>query len=324
MRIKNFFVIMALVLAALTSFAKGGGKLVIIVDTGSWFPVEGCKFTVYPSDSGKPICTMFTDGNGKATSKKLPDGDYVVVNTQMTMGYENLGSDYFTIEGGDVLYNLRAVASSNCSYANGPDEGTVKVSISGTLEKAVLQAIEAFPHIAIADNLVQGQYFSYACPMVCAKNGNSANAGKAFKQYGFKAKLTLSGQLSFSMMPSDCIDAFAFGYYVDNALQLYRPDDFKATCQGKLNISDESRTFSLGNNGQFWLETFWGSQNFLFGGQSIALNDKWKGSGTGTFDGIESKISVSINKKTGKFKMSISSKDAVGVNVRYGVNPSYD
>ena len=324
MRIKNFFVILALVLAALTSFAKGGGKLVIIVDTGSWFPVEGCKFTVYPSDSGKPICTMFTDGNGKATSKKLPDGDYVVVNTQMTMGYENLGSDYFTIEGGDVLYNLRAVASSNCSYANGPDEGTVKVTISGTLSKEVLSYVEAFPHVAIVDNLVEGQFFSYSYPRVCAKNGKSASASKAFKKDGCKVKLKPSGQFNFSFGPIDCADSFAFGYYVSNALQTYVPDDFKGNCTGKLKISDQSRTDALVSNGQFWLETFWGSQNFLFGGQSIELNDKWKGSGSAVIDGIESKVSVSINKKTGKFKMAISSKNAVGVNVCYGVNPSYD
>ena len=320
MRIKNFFVIMALVLAAVTCFAKkGGGKLMINVNSGSWFPVEGCQFTIYPYGSEKPVCTMTTDANGVATSKKLEDGYYTVVNSQMTMGYNNLGSADFEIEDSSVVgFDLWATQGSYSNEAYGPDEGTVKVSISGTLSKEVMQAVEAFPHVAIADHFINDRYLTYAYPMVCSKNANSSSASKTFKKYGLKAKVALSGQFSFSLTPTDCIDCFAFGYYVDNVLETYRPEDFKASCTGKLKISDQDRVACLVTNGQFWLETFWGSQNFLFGGQSIALNDKWKGSGTGTFDGIESKISVSINKKTGKFKMSISSKDAVGVSVRYG------
>ncbi len=307
-----------LALSCLTAFAKGGGKLVINVSTDSWFPVEGCSFNVYPYGSDDPICSMITDGNGTATSKKLPNGKYTFENFQMTMGYDKLGGADFTIEDSEVHYNLYATRASYGYDADGPDEGTVKVSISGTLSKEVMQAVEAFPHVAIADHFIDGYYFTYSYPMVCSRNANSSSAPKAFKQYGLKAKLAFSGQLSFSLTPADCVDCFAFGYYVDNALQIYRPDDFKASCSGKLKISDLDRVACLITNGQFWLETFWNSQNFLFGGQSIELNDKWKGSGTGTFDGIESKVSVSINKKTGIFKMAISSKNAVGVSVRYG------
>lgn len=319
MRIKNFFVILALSLAAVTSFAKGGGKLMINVNSGYWFPVEGCQFTIYPYGSEKPVCTMTTDANGVATSKKLEDGHYTVVNSQMTMGYNKLGSADFKIEDSSVVgFDLWAKLGSYSNEAYGPDEGTVKVSISGTLSKEVIRAVEAFPHVAIADHFIDGYYLTYAYPLVCSKNAKSASASKAFKKDGFKAKVALSGQLSFSLTPTDCIDCFAFGYYVDNALETYRPEDFKASCTGKLKISDQDRVACLVTNGQFWLETFWGSQNFLFGGQSIELNDKWKGSGSAVIDGIESTVSVSINKKTGKFKMTVSSKNAVGVSVRYG------
>ena len=63
-------------------------------------------------------------------------------------------------------------------------------------------------------------------------------------------------------------------------------------------------------------------RNIHFGVREHAMGCKWRGTGSGTWDGIESKIAVSINKKTGKFKIAITSWDAVGVCVRYGTMPS--
>jgi hypothetical protein len=322
MRIKNFFLILALVFCAGIAYAKGGGKLYIQVNSNDWFPIEGCVFSVYAMGGDKPVCWMRTDGNGKAKSKKLKNGSYVVYNELMTMGYNNLGYSSFTIDDDDVHYTLWAEEGMNAIWADKPDPGVVKVTISGTLSKDVLAYVEAFPHIAIVDHLVQGSFFTYAYPLVCAKNGKSANASKAYKKdSGLKAKLATSGHFSFSFSGYDCQDMFAFGFYVNNELYSYWPEDFKASCSGKVTIKDWDTNYKLGTNGQFWLETFWQSQNFLFGGQSIELNDKWRGTGSGTWDGIESKVSVHINKKNGKFKVAITSWDAVGVNVRYGTIP---
>lgn len=323
MRIKNFMLILALILCAGMAYAKGGGKLNIQVNSDYDFPIEGCVFSVYASGGDTPVCFLRTDGDGKATSKKLPNGSYVVYNALMTMGHNNLGYSSFTIDDGDVYYHLIAKSATDVIWADRPNSSVVKVSISGTLSKEVLAYVKAFPHVAIIDHLVQGGYFTSAYPLVCAKNGKSASVSKYFKkEYGSKAKLLSLGMLSFSFSAEDCQEMFAFGFYIDNELWQYRPDDFKASCSGKIAIVDWDTNYKLGTNGMFWLETFWQSQNFLFGGQPIDLGDKWSGTGSGIWDGIESKVAVSVNKKTGKFKIAITSWDAVGVCVRYGTMPS--
>lgn len=323
MRIKNFFLFLALILCAGMAYAKGGGKLIMQVNSDDWFPIEGCVFSVYASDGDKPVCFLRTDGDGKATSKKLPNGSYVVYNALMTMGFNNLGYSSFTIDDGDVYYHLIAKSATDVIWADRPNSSVVKATISGTLPKDVLAYVTAFPHVAVVDHYIDGSFFTYSYPLVCAKNGKSANASKAYKKRsGLKAKLVPSGMLSFSFPAEDCKEMFAFGFYIDNELYEYRPDDFKASCSGKIAIQDRDTKYRLGTNGAFWLETFWQSQNFLFGGQSIDLGDKWSGTASGTWDGIESKVAVSVSKKTGKFKIAITSWDAVGVCVRYGTMPS--
>ena len=321
MCLRNFLAMLFLCLAAVSSFAKGGGKLfVTVINCDSWYPIEGCWLEIVSAEDNRLVCSMQTDKDGKAVSKKLPDGNYFLNNVAMSMGFDNLGQTAFTIAGADEYINGLTSRGNYYFYASGPDKGIVKVTISGTLPKDVLQAVEAFPHVAIASYILKNTYFSYAFPLAPAKDRKSASASKAFK-YGLKAKLKSSGAFNFSIAPDFSNDCFAFGYYVDYVLKTCQPKDFKAVCSGKLNLKDSESTQNLISNGQFWLETFWGSQNNLFGGQSIALNEKWKGSDRQIVDGIESSISVSINRKTGKFKIAIASKDAVGVNVQYGYNP---
>lgn len=327
MRLKNRLVILALIFAALSSHAKGGGKVYVVTDLEEkWFHAEGFTFGVFEEGSDEPLCSMVTDKRGVAKSPKLPPGNYVVKNTVATMGYRLSDDEPVTIEKGNVAIYVDVLKNSlndktNEYFSVGPNKGDVTLTYSAKISQKGLAVIESSRLLGFCcvHEREWDDSFTPDFSMVYSPSFKkyTARAPKDFLKHRMKSYL-VGNALSLSLI--GMIDYFRLysidknedkGYYLGHK-------NGKAALSGSMALSDKECEFL--KNGRWSLKSFW-EYSYFYGGATFILEESGNNwvftedfSGE---NGFGCATNIKINRKSGKIKAVITSKNALGVNIRH-------